>query len=83
MKSRYKSVRSIIAVIVMVAVVLGFASRLFAILQVLALIYSEAPQIWFCVCRFSVRRVCFCRKDAVLIVEIKVTAEGGFEIDVD
>ena len=31
MKSRYKSVRSIIAVIVMVAVVLGFASRLFAI----------------------------------------------------
>ena len=58
-------------------------SRLFAILQVLTLIYSEAPQIWFCVCRFSVRRVCFCRKDAVLIVEIKVTAEGGFEIDVD
>lgn len=31
MKSRYKSVRSIIAVIVMAAVVLGFASRLFAI----------------------------------------------------
>ena len=39
--------------------------------------------LWRCVCRFSVRGEGFRGKCAVLIVKVKVTAEGGFEIDVD
>ena len=39
--------------------------------------------LWQCVCLFSVRGEGFRGKGAVLIVKVKVTAEGGFEIDVD
>ena len=39
--------------------------------------------LWLCVCLFSVRGEGFRSECAVLIVNVKVTAEGGFEIDVD
>ena len=39
--------------------------------------------LWRCVCRFSVRGEGFRGKCAVLIVNVKVTAEGSFEVDID
>ena len=39
--------------------------------------------LWLCVCRFSVRGEGFRSECAVLIVNVKVTAEGGFEVNID
>ena len=39
--------------------------------------------LWLCVCLFSVRGEGFRSECAVLVVKVKVTAEGGFEVDVD
>ena len=40
-------------------------------------------RLWRCVCLFSVRGEGFCGECAVLIVNVKVTAEGGFEVNID
>ena len=39
--------------------------------------------LWRCVCLFSVRGKGFRSECAVLIVNVKVTAEGGFEVNID
>ncbi len=39
--------------------------------------------LWLCVCLFSVRGEGFRSECAVLIVNVKVTAEGGFEVNID
>lgn len=39
--------------------------------------------LWLCVCQFSVCREGFRGKCAVLIVNVKVATEGGFEVNID
>ena len=57
--------------------------KAFCVLLPVLLPCPGAHQLCLRVCHFSVRRICFSGKDPVLVVEVKVTAEGGFEIDVD
>ena len=58
-------------------------SRLFAFYFPLSHGGRGMHHLWRCICRFSVRGKGFCSKCAVFVVKVKVTAEGGFEIDVD
>ena len=58
-------------------------SRLFTFLFPLVHCLQGMHRHRRCVCRFSVRGKGFRGKYAVLIVNIKVTAEGGFEVNID
>ena len=58
-------------------------SRLFAFYSLLSHGGLGMHRLWRCVCLFSVRGEGFCGECAVLIVNVKVTAEGGFEVNID
>ena len=58
-------------------------SRLFAFYSLLSHGGRGMHRLWRCVCLFSVRGEGFCGECAVLIVNVKVTAEGGFEVNID
>lgn len=58
-------------------------SRLFAFYFPLSHGGRGMHRLWRCVCRFSVRSEGFRCERAVLIVKVKVTAEGGFEVNID
>lgn len=58
-------------------------SRIFAFYFPLSHGGRGMDHLWRCVCLFSVRGEGFRSECAVLIVNVKVTAEGGFEVNID
>ncbi len=58
-------------------------SRLFAFSIPLSHSGYGMHYLWRCVCLFSVRGEGFRSECAVLIVNVKVAAEGGFEVNID